>query len=45
MLHIWKILQEVYQVIIIGDNCPDPEGEGSYPSIIPMLLWYNYFIP
>ena len=22
-----------------------PEGEGSYRSIIPMLPWYNYFIP
>ena len=20
-----------------------PEGEGSYPSIIPMLPWYNYY--
>ena len=21
------------------------KGEGSYRSIIPMLPWYNYFIP
>ena len=35
----------VLRIILDRFTRAKPEGEGSDRSIIPMLPWYNYFIP
>ena len=36
---------EGLSVVTVPIHEGEAEGEGSYHSIIPMLPWYNYFIP